>query len=117
MHLSPRDARALAIVLIALSPIALAALAVSFAWNVEAIADGAPWRLAGLTPRECPGCAVCGMSRAFTALSHGELARALAFNPGVALLYPSFWAVALAGPVLAVRSLLRRMTPCRPHRS
>lgn len=114
-----RDRLALEIVLIALAPLAGAALAASFLWSVEAMGAGAPWRLLGVEPVPCPGCAVCGMSRAFTAASHGELARALEFNPLVALIYPAFWATALAGPLVAARRLVpfvSRSSACRPLR-
>ena len=106
-----RDRRVLLIVLVALAPLAWAALGASFAYSVEAVASGAPWRALGIEPYACPGCALCGMSRAFTSASHGEFARALGFNPLVALLYPAFWALALAGPLAAVpllRSFARR---------
>lgn len=107
-RLSPRDLRALQLVLVALAPLAAAALVASFVFSVEAMAAGAPWRLVGLEPVPCPGCLLCGLSRAFTAASHGELVRALAFNPLVALAYPAFWATALAGPLFALRFLRPR---------
>lgn len=101
-----RDRRVLKIVLVALAPLAWAALGASFVYSVEAMASGAPWRALGIEPYACPGCALCGMSRAFTSASHGEFSRALGFNPLVALLYPGFWALALSGPLAAV-ALLR----------
>jgi len=101
-----RDRRVLRIVLVALAPLAWAALGASFVYSVEAMASGAPWRALGIEPYACPGCALCGMSRAFTSASHGEFSRALGFNPLVALLYPGFWALALSGPLAAV-ALLR----------
>lgn len=113
MNVSRRNAAWIRIVLVALSPLAAAALAASFAWSVEAMADGAPLRLVGLAPNVCPGCAACGLSRAFTAVSHGEFARAVAFNPSVVVLYPLAWLVALAGPLIAARHLLERSSPCR----
>jgi hypothetical protein len=88
---------ALRIVALALAPLALAALAASRLWSVEAIGDGAPVRLLGLTPQPCPGCVLCGMSRAFTAVSHGQFGRALEFNPLVFLAYPAAWFVVGAG--------------------
>lgn len=106
-----RDCRVLKIVLVALAPLAWAALGASFVYSVEAMASGAPWRALGIEPYACPGCALCGMSRAFTSASHGEFSRALGFNPLVALLYPGFWALALSGPLAAVallRSAARR---------
>lgn len=109
-----RDRRVLLIVLLALAPLAAGTLGVSFCYSVEAIASGAPWRALGLEPYACPGCALCGMSRAFTSVSHGEFGRALDFNPLVALLYPGFWALALSGPLAALallRSFARRRSP------
>lgn len=106
-----RDRRVLKVVLVALAPLAWAALGASFVYSVEAMASGAPWRALGIEPYACPGCALCGMSRAFTSASHGEFSRALGFNPLVALLYPGFWALALSGPLAAVallRSAARR---------
>lgn len=106
-----RDRRVFLIVLVALAPLAAAALGASFVYSVEAMASGAPWRALGIEPYACPGCALCGMSRAFTSASHGEFSRALGFNPLVALLYPGFWALALSGPLAAVallRSAARR---------
>lgn len=102
-RLSQRDRRALQWIFVAIAPLAAAALWASFHYSVDAMAEGAPWRAVGLEPVPCPGCLLCGLSRAFTATSHGELARALAFNPLVAVLYPVFWATALAGPLLAFR--------------
>lgn len=106
-----RGSKAFLIVLVALAPLAWAALGASFFYSVEAMAAGAPWRALGIEPYACPGCALCGMSRAFTSASHGELARAFDFNPLVALLYPGFWALALSGPLAALallRSSVRR---------
>jgi hypothetical protein len=41
-------------------------------------------------------CATCGMTRAFVALAHGEVASALAASPGGAVLAAGCWAFALA---------------------
>lgn len=109
-----RNSACLHIVLAALSPMALAALVASCVWSVHEMAAGAPWRLVGLTPSPCPGCAMCGMSRAFTALSHGQLVDALRFHPGVVVLYPAFCVLAVAGPVIALRWLASRRLRCRP---
>lgn len=106
-----RDRRVLLIVLVALAPLAWGTLGVSFLFSVEAVASGVPWRTLGIEPYVCPGCALCGMSRAFTSASHGEFLRAFDFNPLVTLLYPGFWALASAGPLAAVallRSAARR---------
>jgi hypothetical protein len=115
MTTDERNATWLRTVLMALSPVAAAILVASFVWGVDAMSAGAPFGLLGLEPRVCPGCAACGLSRAFSAASHGELASALRFHSGVALLYPLFWALALAGPALALRLALVRRTTCRPR--
>jgi hypothetical protein len=116
-----RNERWLGIVLLALAPLAAAALAASFAWSVDEMAAGAPWRLVGLAPAACPGCAACGLSRAFTALSHGDVALAVRFHAGVLVLYPASWLLAVAGPALALTRLARgrsaRRLPDRPRGS
>lgn len=91
---------------------ALLALGLSLAWTPEAMATGEPLRMVGITPEPCPGCPLCGMSRAFASMSHLDPARAVAFNPGVVLLYPLFLALAVLGPALALRTLIPRSTPC-----
>lgn len=96
------QARNRAVLVITLSILAigaLALLAVSFAYTPETIVGGGP--LAGLRAAPCPGCVLCGMSRAFCAASHLRLDEAFAFNPLVAVIYPLVWALALGGPWLA----------------
>ena len=78
---------------------AIALLAVSLAYTPEQIAAGGP--LASLRLAPCPGCVLCGMSRAFCAASHLRLDEAFQFNPLVALIYPLVWGLALGGPLLA----------------
>ena len=114
LHPSRRNRDAFEIVLVCLAPIAIAALVASMVWNVEAMAGGAPWHFLGLHPAPCPGCAACGLSRAFSAVSHGRLHEALAFNLGVIAAYPAAWFIALAGVWIAARYLLQRSSPCRP---
>ena len=87
---------------------ALAVLAISLAFSPERIAVASPFAWFGLHPPPCPGCALCGMSRAFCAVSHLRLADALHFNPLVALLYPLAWALALGVPSFLVARRLRR---------
>lgn len=98
-------APALDAVLIVLGAIAVATLVASFAWDVEAMAVGAPLALVGWQPRACPGCAACGLSRAFAAVSHGRWSDALHFNLTVLALYPAACFVALLGAAATVRSL------------
>jgi len=112
MTLDERN-NALKIVLVAIAPFAAACLWASSRWSVEAMSDGAPLRLVGLTPTECPGCLLCGMSRAFTAMSHGELARAIDFNPLVVLAYPTAWALVAAAAFVVAHFALRRLGAVR----
>jgi hypothetical protein len=84
---------------------ALLALLFSAAFGPEAMAGGAALQALGVEPRSCPGCPLCGMSRAFSCVTHGEFARALEFNRGVALAYPLAVALALCGPAFLVRDL------------
>lgn len=72
-------------------------LCLSFVVPPEAMAAGEPLASLGLRPPPCPGCVLCGMSRAFACASRGEVGRALAFHPGVAVLYPAAWLLAVAG--------------------
>ena len=58
-----------------------------------------------LLGRTCPS---CGMTRAFVALSHGQLERAYRHNRGAGLFYGLFWLLAVAGGIGAFRSELQR---------
>ncbi len=112
--MDPRQRNAaLQIVAVVVAPLALAALAASRVWDVEAMADGAPVRLLGFEPQPCPGCLLCGMSRAFTAASHGEFGRALDFNPLVVFAYPAAWALVAAAALIVVRFARRRLVATR----
>lgn len=71
------------------------ALAGSFVPYRQVVADGHPW----LPRKQCSGCPFCGMTRSFCALSAGEPAEAVRWNPGGPLLYGAGWAW-LAGAVL-----------------
>lgn len=62
-----------------------------------------PW----LPPSHCKGCFLCGMTRAFCAMSSGRLAEAAAWNRAGPLLYAGFWLYlggAIAYGVRLVRS-------------
>lgn len=58
-----------------------------------------------LLGRPCPS---CGMTRAFVALSHGQIARAQRHNRAALPFYGLFWLLAGAGGAGAVRSELQR---------
>jgi len=94
--------------LAALAPFAALALALGFVYGPEAFARGAPWTSLGLAAPQCPGCFLCGMSRAFAALGHGHLAQAVTHNPLVLAAWPLSWLVALGGSIVLVRNLTAR---------
>ena len=91
-----------------LGVLAVSVLALSAVFSPEAMADGAPMRLLGLAPYHCPGCPLCGMSRAFSCASHAQFTRAIAFNSGVLLAYPAAAALAVLGPLVWVNDLWKR---------
>jgi len=88
--------------------LAILALVISACFTPEALAAGAPARMLGLEPYHCPGCPLCGMSRAFSSVSHAQWGRALEFNAGVLLAYPLAALLAVAGPFQLARELLRK---------
>ncbi len=79
--------------------IALVPLSAAASFGPEALARGEHLRWIGLTQQQCAGCAMCGMSRALSALVHGDLLAAWQYHPGVFVTGPllvtvvvtSFW--------------------------
>jgi hypothetical protein len=108
--------RALGWTLAALAPLAALALALGFALSPEAMAEGAPWSSFGLASPHCPGCWLCGMSRAFAALGHGRIAEAVQYNPLALAAWPLAWLVALGGAFVLARNLTARRLTCRSRR-
>lgn len=85
-------------------------LAGSFFSYERVVAEGHPW----LPSFHCAGCPLCGMTRAFCALSSGRLGEALSWNRGAPALYAAFWlwaALALA----YVFGAARRRLSARAH--
>jgi len=85
----------------------LLCLALTFAFTPEAIAAGDHLTAAGLPVQQCPGCAFCGLSRAFALFSTGHFAEGIALNSTALVLYPSFWLVGFGGPLYALTNLVR----------
>ena len=83
-------------------------LGLSFAFTPAAIAGGEHLGPLQGTFAECAGCALCGMSRAFSAFSHGDFGAAMAFNRGVALGYPLAWLCVLTSIYCVWRTLRDR---------
>lgn len=90
---------------------ALAILAVSVVLTPEALAEAQPLAALGIDTPACPGCPLCGMSRAFAAMSRAQFARALEFNVGVVVAYPLTVTLALVGPWIWLRGWLERSLP------
>lgn len=63
-------------------------IVVSFIFTPEAIAQNDHLVWLGLAPDPCVGCGLCGMSRAFSAFSHGAISRAIAYHRGVVVAWP-----------------------------
>ncbi len=86
--------RTFLIVIVALPGIGAAlALVLAFMYEPSAIAGGEHLMgFAGQLP-PCSGCGLCGMSRAFSALSHGHVQNAVHFNRAVLVVWPLAWAL------------------------
>jgi hypothetical protein len=111
-RLLQRESRTLAWLGLIFGSIALAILGASLLLDAGQIVAGMPWRTLGLpVPAACPGCPLCGMTRAFCALGHGQLLVAWALNPLSWLLYPLGW---LAGVIWLPASLHTLIIGSRP---
>lgn len=91
------------------------ALVASFVFDPGAIARQEHVAFLGVKFAPCPGCVLCGMSRAFSALAHGDVDRAIAFNGGVVVFFPLF-CLMVVGFFLGILRLARspiRLTPSR----
>lgn len=84
------------------------ALAASLAFTPAEIGAGALQECLGLVASPCPGCPLCGLSRAFAHLGRAELAAAFELNPLVAIAYPAA-VVCAAGLPFALRACCRRL--------
>ena len=96
----------------------LASLVLSFVFAPAEIARGEHLAAVGVSLAPCPGCGMCGMSRAFSSFSHGEFSRALEFNPGVVVVWPLFLVLTLAcvwGLLQLIRNPLRTQSPRPAH--
>lgn len=103
-----RHASRAAAALAVFAPLALA-LAISFAVTPDDIDSGrvvltpaCPW--SRLLRAPCP---TCGLTRAFSALSHGDLDDARGHHRGALPVYALFWLGAAASAIVALRSAIR----------
>ena len=91
-----------------LGAIAGVLLWLSFAYSPAEIAAGAIQDAVGLDRNDCPGCALCGLSRAFSFASRGEWRDAAELNR---LFFPAYiltWLMALGGLWTVIRCLWPR---------
>lgn len=92
---------------------AVAALAASFATTPAALDDGStPLCLPGALIRPHERCALCNMTHAFCALSHGRWDEALACNHLAPAAYAGTWLLALS--VIPCAIACRRALGARP---
>lgn len=79
------------------------ALAGSFFAYERVVAEGHPW----LPRLHCAGCPLCGMTRAFCALSAGRWSEAVGWNRGAPFLYAASWLwLGAAAAALARRAII-----------
>ena len=97
--------RALRWVALTLTLLVALSLAGSFFSYERVVAGGHPW----LPHFHCAGCPLCGMTRAFCALSAGRFGDALRWNRGAPALYALFWLWALAAFAYCARAALGRL--------
>lgn len=86
------------------------ACAIAMAFSPEEVASGAFYEWFGFTAPSCPGCPMCGMSRAFSALLHGDPSAAIALNAMVVVVFP---AVLLASGACALGIVQLAREPLR----
>lgn len=81
-------------------------LAGSFFSYERVVAEGHPW----LPHFHCAGCPLCGMTRAFCALSAGRFDEALRLNRGAPALYALFWLWTAFALTYLFKAARRRLT-------
>ncbi|HYH84599.1 MAG TPA: DUF2752 domain-containing protein [Pyrinomonadaceae bacterium] len=80
-------------------------IAGSFFSYERVLTEGHPW-----LPRfHCAGCPLCGMTRAFCALSAGRWHAAVGWNRAAPALYVGFWLWLIAASVYFARALRRKV--------
>ena len=92
-----------------LGALSVGVLALSFLYTPSEVAAGAFQRALGIDAPSCPGCALCGLSRAFSLASHGEWRDAMGLNILFLPAYGGVWAMALGTP-FATRGLIQAAT-------
>ena len=91
-----------------LGALAGVALWLSFAFSPAEVAAGAIQDAVGLERSDCPGCSLCGLSRAFSFASHGEWRDAGELNRLFFPAYSLIWLIALSGLWVVTRYLWSR---------
>ena len=84
-------------------------LAGSFYSYERVVAHGHPW----LPDFHCAGCPLCGMTRAFCALSAGRWAEGVGWNRGAPVVYTLFWLWLGTAALYLTNTVRRRLWPGR----
>ena len=96
--------RSLAWLTLCLSPAAVFILGISFAFDPIEVAKGEHLTWLNVSLQQCPGCGLCGLSRAFSLASHGFFVEALRLNWLVGAFYPIAWITVISSPLFFWRS-------------
>ncbi len=81
-----------------LGVLSVCVLALSFLYTPSEVATGAIQSALGVDAPSCPGCALCGLTRAFSLASPGEWRDAMGLNILFLPAYGGVWALALGLP-------------------
>ena len=109
--MSDTNQRTIGWVFTILGGLSIAVLAISFLFSPAEVAAGTIQASLGIEVASCPGCALCGLSRAFSLASHGEWRDSMELNILFLPTYGACWALALATPV----ALGRLTSPRKAH--
>ena len=91
-----------------LGVLSVCVLTFSFVYSPSEVAAGAIQAAMGIEAPDCPGCALCGLTRAFPLASHGQWRDAMDLNILFLPAYGGVWAMALGAPFTAGRLIQAR---------
>jgi len=111
--LARRDASLRAAAFVVLALLLLGSLALSFVVTPEDIESGRVWLSPTCTFKRVTGweCLGCGLTRGFSALSHGRWAEALDYNRISPVFYLGFWVGGLLSLLALRRAISDRLRP------
>ena len=97
-----------------LGVLSVCVLTLSFVYSTSEVAGGAIQATKGIAAPDCPGCALCGLSRAFSLASHGQWRDAMDLNILFLPAYGGVWAMALGAPFAVGRLIQARTSAGKP---